>query len=41
MKNIIEFVDDHTNNEVSEDAAQAGLMTLIAAGLIYCIALLI
>lgn len=41
MKDIIELVDSHTNNETSEGAAEAGLVTLIAAGLIYCIALLI
>lgn len=41
MKNVIEVIENHTNNEVSEGAAEAGLVTLIAAGLIYCIALLV
>lgn len=41
MKDIIEFVETHTNNEASEEAAQAGLMTFIAAIVIYCVALLV
>ena len=41
MKNFIDIVEDHTNNEVSEGAAEASLVTLIVAGVIYCIALLV
>lgn len=41
MKDFIEAVENHTNNELSEDAAEAGVITLIIAAMIYCIALLV
>ena len=40
MNDFIEIVDNHTNNEHSENIAQAGLVGLVIAGIIYCLALL-
>lgn len=40
MKNFIDIIDSHTNNEISEEVTQAGLVTFVIAGMIYCLALL-
>ena len=40
MNNLIDIVEQHTNNETAEGIAEAGLITAIITAVIYCLALL-
>lgn len=37
MTNFIERIEEHTNNELAYEIAQATLITTIICGLIYCV----
>jgi hypothetical protein len=41
MNNFIDVVEQHTNNETMEDAAQAGLISAVITGVFYCLSLLL
>ena len=41
MTDFIELVEEHTNNECTEIAAEVSLATIIISGVIYCLALLL
>ena len=41
MNDFIDVIEEHTNNDVMEDAMQAGLVSVVITGLIYCLSLLL
>lgn len=41
MKDVIDVVEQHTNNEITEYAVQGSLVLLAYIGLAYCVSLLV
>ena len=41
MNDFIDLIEQHTNNDAMEDAAEASLVSLVITGMIYCLSLLL
>ena len=41
MTDFIDIVEEHTNNEITEQVAEAGLISLVITGIIFCLSLLV